>query len=138
MGFIALILVMIFARKTEKKEIPVWSFIAANVIAALVFSAGHLPATQMPYDDTNEEYNRMIQSVLMGLQGEFHRYFNGEDPDPKRDLLTVGSASLMMNDEETMEFIKAYGELIQKYMPNKPAEGRKVRKVTFVISPNEY
>ena len=44
----------------------------------------------------------------------------------------------MMNDEETMEFIKAYGDLIQKYMSNKAAEGRKVRKVTFVISPNEY
>ncbi len=31
----------------DKKEIPVWIFISANVIAALVFSAGHLPATQM-------------------------------------------------------------------------------------------
>lgn len=47
MGLIALILVMIFARKTDKKEIPAWIFITANVIAALVFSAGHLPATQM-------------------------------------------------------------------------------------------
>ena len=47
MGLIALILVMIFARKKDKKEIPVWIFITANVIAALVFSAGHLPATQM-------------------------------------------------------------------------------------------
>ena len=94
-------------------------------------------ASQMPYDDTNEEYNRMIQSALMGLQGEFHRYFNGENPDPQRDLLTVGSASLMMSDDEMMDFIKAYGELIRRYMPNKPAEGRKVRKVTFVISPNE-
>lgn len=94
-------------------------------------------ATQMPYDDTNEEYNSLIQSALMGLQGEFYRYFNGENPDPQRDLLTVGSASFMMSDEEMMEFIKAYGELIQKYMTNKPAEGRKVRKVTLVISPNE-
>lgn len=94
-------------------------------------------ATQMPYDDTNEEYNRMIQSALMGLQGEFHRYFSGEDPDPQRDLLTVGSASLMLDDEEMLEFIKAYGELIQKYMSNKPGEGRKVRKVTLVVSPNE-
>ena len=94
-------------------------------------------ASQRPYEDTNEEYNSMIQSALMGLQGEFHRYFNGENPNPQRDLLTVGSASLMMSDEEMMEFIKAYGELIQRYMPNKPAEGRKVRKVTFVISPNE-
>lgn len=47
MGFIALILVMIFARKTDKNEIPAWIFITANVIAAIVFSAGHLPATQM-------------------------------------------------------------------------------------------
>ena len=94
-------------------------------------------APQRPYDDTNEEYNSLIQSALMGLQGEFYRYFNGENPDPQRDLLTVGSASLMMSDDEMMEFIKAYGELIQRYMPNKPAEGRKVRKVTFVISPNE-
>ncbi|MDO4487179.1 MAG: helix-turn-helix domain-containing protein [Bacillota bacterium] len=93
-------------------------------------------APRMPYDDTNEDYNSLIQSALMGLQGEFCRYFNGENPDPQRDLLTVGSASLMMSDEEMMEFIKAYGELIQRYMPNKPTEGRKVRKVTIVVSPN--
>ena len=47
MGLIALILVMIFARKKDKNEIPVWIFITANVIAAIVFSVGHLPATQM-------------------------------------------------------------------------------------------
>ena len=94
-------------------------------------------APQRPYDDTNEEYNSLIQSALMGLQGEFYRYFNGENPDPQRDLLTVGSASLMMSDDEMLEFIKSYGELIQKYMSNKATEGRKVRKVTFVISPND-
>ena len=94
-------------------------------------------APQMPYGDTNEEYNSLIQSALMGLQGDFYRYFNGDNPDPQRDLLTVGTASLMMSDEEMMEFIKAYGNLLQKYMSNKPVEGRKVRKVTLVISPKE-
>ena len=47
MGLIALILVMIFAKKKKKEEIPAWIFITANVIAAAVFAAGHLPATQM-------------------------------------------------------------------------------------------
>lgn len=47
MELIALILVMIFARKTDKNEIPDWIFITANIIAALAFSVGHLPATQM-------------------------------------------------------------------------------------------
>lgn len=79
----------------------------------------------------------LIQSALMGLQGEFHRYFSGENPDPQRDLLTVGSASLVMSDKEMKDFITAYGELIQKYLPNKPVEGRKVRKVTLIVSPNE-
>ena len=94
-------------------------------------------AQKAPYGDTNEEYNSLIQSALMGLQAEFYRYFKGKNPDPQRDFLTLGSAALMMSDEEMMGFIKAYGELLQKYMPNKPAEGRKVRKVTFVLSPNE-
>lgn len=94
-------------------------------------------APQVPYEDTNEEYNSLIQSALMGLQGEFYRYFSGENPDPQRDMLAVGSASLVMSDEEMKEFIISYGELIQKYMPNKPVEGRKVRKVTLIVSPNE-
>lgn len=94
-------------------------------------------APQSPYEETNESYGSLIQRALMGLQGEFCRYFNGENPDPQRDLLTVASASLLMSDEEMMEFLTAYGELLQKYMQNRPNERRKVRKVTFVVSPNE-
>ena len=45
MSFITWILVMIFARKTEKSELPDWIYIVANIIAATVFAAGHLPAT---------------------------------------------------------------------------------------------
>ena len=45
MSLLAWILVLIFARKTEKTELPDWIFIAANIIAALLFAAGHLPAT---------------------------------------------------------------------------------------------
>lgn len=45
MSLIAWILVMIFARKKEKADLPTWILIGANIIAALVFAAGHLPAT---------------------------------------------------------------------------------------------
>ena len=71
MGFIALILVMIFARKKDKKEIPVWIFVAANVIAAIVFSVGHLPATQM-------FFGRIIGLILFRcflLNGAFALFF---------------------------------------------------------------
>lgn len=94
-------------------------------------------APKMPFDNSIEECSSLIQSALLGLQGEFCRYFQKEAPDPQRDLLTVGSASILMSDEEMMTFLTEYGQLIQKYMQNKPSDNRKVRKVTFISSPNE-
>ena len=94
-------------------------------------------AEQQPYEGTNEEYNSMIQTALMGLQGEFYRYFQQENQDPYKDLLTVSSAALMLSDTEMKDFLNAYATLIQKYMKNKPDTERKVRKITLVVSPNE-
>ena len=45
LSLIAWVLVLIFARKTEKENLPSWILIAANITAALIFAAGHLPAT---------------------------------------------------------------------------------------------
>lgn len=45
MSLIGWILVMIFARKKEKTDLPEWILSAANILAALIFAAGHLPAT---------------------------------------------------------------------------------------------
>ena len=49
----------------------------------------------------------------------------------------IGSAILMMNDEEYMEFLKQYGAMIMKGMQNPPEEGRKPRKVTLISIPAE-
>lgn len=94
-------------------------------------------AAERPFGDTSEAYDILIQSALMGLQAEFHRYFCDEEADAERDLLTVASASVMMSDEEMKEFILAYGALLGKYLENKPEEGRKLRKVWFISSPGE-
>ena len=94
-------------------------------------------AAERPYGDKNEDYDLMIQSALMGLQAEFHRYFQNEEADARKDLLTFASASVMMSDEEMNEFIMAYGALLGKYLENKPGEGRKLRKISFISSPGE-
>lgn len=86
-SLIAWILVMIFARKTEKSELPNWIFIVANIIAATAFAAGHL------------------------------------------------SATLMLSDQEYLDFLSAYSQLIQKHLTNEPSGGRKARKITFISSP---
>ncbi|MGM9567891.1 MAG: type II CAAX prenyl endopeptidase Rce1 family protein [Clostridia bacterium] len=49
MTLLAFLIWKIFARKYAKEEIPAAVFIAANIIAAMTFAAGHLPATYTMY-----------------------------------------------------------------------------------------
>ena len=71
MSLIAFILVMIFARKKEKTDIPAWIFITANVASAFVFAIGHLPATQMFFG----EINALILFRCFLLNGGFGLFF---------------------------------------------------------------
>lgn len=71
MSLIAFILVLIFARKKEKTDIPVWIFITANVAAAFVFAIGHLPATQMFFG----KINALILFRCFLLNGGFGLFF---------------------------------------------------------------
>lgn len=45
MSLIAFIIWKVFCRKYNRENIPTGVFVGANIIAALVFAAGHLPAT---------------------------------------------------------------------------------------------
>lgn len=45
MSAVAWILWKLFARKYDKDSIPTWIFIIANVVCAILFAAGHIPAT---------------------------------------------------------------------------------------------
>jgi len=49
MSLIAWIIRMVFCRKAAKEEIPEWVFVSANVLAAALFAAGHLPATSVTF-----------------------------------------------------------------------------------------
>jgi membrane protease YdiL (CAAX protease family) len=47
MTLIAWVIWKVFCRKYSRENIPVGVFIAANIVAALAFAAGHLPPTLM-------------------------------------------------------------------------------------------
>ncbi len=49
MSITAMALWKIFCRKTAAKDIPDWVFATANIVAALVFAALHLPATHVTF-----------------------------------------------------------------------------------------
>ncbi len=47
MSLLSFIIWKIFYKKCDKESIPTLVFVAANIIAAVLFAAGHLPATYM-------------------------------------------------------------------------------------------
>ena len=49
MTLIAFVLRLLFCRGRSAQELPAWLFVVANVVAALLFAAGHLPATAMTF-----------------------------------------------------------------------------------------
>lgn len=51
MSLIALVIWKVFYKKYDREHIPTSVFVAANIIAALAFAAGHLPATSMLFGE---------------------------------------------------------------------------------------
>lgn len=49
LSLIAFVIWKLFFRKIDKENIPTGVFIVANIIAAIMFAAGHLPATVMTF-----------------------------------------------------------------------------------------
>lgn len=49
LSLLAWIIRKLFYRHTPIEDVPVWIFIVANVVSALLFAAGHLPTTEMTF-----------------------------------------------------------------------------------------
>ena len=47
-------------------------------------------ATKMPYEDTNQEYNSLIQSALMGLQGGISSLFQWSESRSQKRFADCG------------------------------------------------
>ena len=78
----------------------------------------------------------IFQSGMLSLMSEFQKYFAREDADPQRDMLSFSTSTLMLTDEEFMEFLQKIGEVYNGVICNKPAKGRKPRQITIISSPS--
>ena len=76
-----------------------------------------------------------VMQGLLGLTVEFRRYFEGDDPDPMRDMLGFSMMALMMSDDAYASFYKDKVELAEMYILIKPDGVRKPRKITVISSP---
>ena len=51
--FMSLLVWFISTLFYKKKEIPIWVFIVSNIVSAIFFAAGHIPATQQLFGELN-------------------------------------------------------------------------------------
>lgn len=94
---------------------------------------------KQPFGDTPnpEDLPSMFELPLMSLLMSFQRYFKREETDAIRDMLSLSTSTLMLSDEEFMEFFGKIGEVFNQYVGNESAEGRKARRLTIISSPCE-
>lgn len=86
---------------------------------------------------TEQDIAGLFQSGMLSLMTSFEQYFAGEDADPKRDMMSFSTSTLLLTDEEFMEFFQKMGEVFNGVIGNQPTEGRKQRRITFISSPCE-
>lgn len=85
----------------------------------------------------NQDIGVMFQTGLVSLMTEFSKYFATEGNDPVKDMLSFSTSTLMMTDEEFLEFLMKLSTLFGEAIKNKPENGRKPRRMTLISSPNE-
>lgn len=73
---------------------------------------------------------------LMSHYAKFHKYFNGENPDPAKDKIFLNNTVLMMSDAEFGQFMEDLRQLLLKYS-FESAETRRARDISIISSPVE-
>ncbi|MCR3955306.1 MAG: helix-turn-helix domain-containing protein [Gudongella sp.] len=73
---------------------------------------------------------------LMSNYGKFHRYFNGENPNPGEDKIFLNNTIMMMDDEEFDQFTEELRSLLLKYS-FETKKGRKARDISIISAPVE-
>lgn len=76
-----------------------------------------------------------VQASLMSICCSFAKYFADGQADPKKDMLSLTSSTLMLTDEEFMNFFTEINELVMKYIAKEPIEGCSPRQITLISSP---
>ena len=85
----------------------------------------------------SQDIGAIIQTGLLSLMSVFQEYFSRGDRDPVKDMLSFSTSTLMMTDEEFLSFLMKLNALFSEAIKNKPAGGRKPRRLTLISSPNE-
>ena len=87
--------------------------------------------------EINDADGAAVQTALLGICAAFAKYFSGESPDPKKDMLLMTTCTLTLKDEEFMDFLSEINQVAVKYMDIPIKEGSKTRQITLISAPTD-
>ena len=85
----------------------------------------------------HQDIGAMFHTGLISLMASFQKYFAQSDHDPVKDMLSFSTSTIMMTDEEFIDFLMKLGAIFGEAIKNPPGNGRKPRRMTMISSPNE-
>jgi len=88
-----------------------------------------------PKDLTREDYLDLFSQFMISLLSDFSTYM--QDKDALKNVenhIGFSSSSLLLTDEEFQEMFREIAYIVMKYMKNQPKEGRKMRKLSQIVT----
>lgn len=82
----------------------------------------------------------LVNGCLLEIMHEFNQYLGKKDLDKldlQKEMIFLSSCTLLLTDDEFLEFQQKMGELFNQYIYNKQEKNRKARHITFISSPIE-
>lgn len=115
-------------------EHGILTVIGENRIRGTVESIYQLNKSALEIEDAN---GGAVQSALLGICASFAKYFSGDSPDPKKDMLLMTTCTLTLNDTEFMDFLTEINQVAVKYMDIPIKDGSKTRQITLISAPTD-
>lgn len=115
-------------------EHGILTVIGENRIRGTVESIYQLNKSALEIEDAN---GSAVQSALLGICASFAKYFSGDSPDPKKDMLLMTTCTLTLNDTEFMNFLTEINQVAVKYMDIPIKDGSKTRQITLISAPTD-
>ena len=88
-----------------------------------------------PSKITKESFSNMFSQYIVSLLSDFATYMKQEDAmkDPQHNV-GFSTSVMYLSDEELVELSQKTASILLEAIKNKPAEGRKMRKLSHIIT----
>lgn len=88
-----------------------------------------------PKNLSRDDYLSLFTQFITSLLSDFSTYMNHDKAlDNVENQIGFSSSTLLLTDTEFQEMFKEIARIVMKYMNNQPKDGRKMRKLSQVVT----